>query len=98
VGLRQGEVLSPILFSLFIEDLETNLQCTGNPGISLDQLSLFLLLFADDLVLLAETPDDLQESLDKLQEYCLKWGLSVNTSKTKTMVFCRGGPLRKDEV
>jgi hypothetical protein len=44
----------------------------------LDQLSLILLLFADDVVLLSEAPDGLQESLDKLQAYCVKWGLITN--------------------
>jgi hypothetical protein len=54
------------------------------------------------VVLLSETPDALQESLDKLQEYCVKWDLALNKSKTKTMVFRRERQkmttVRKDEV
>ena len=44
-------------------------------------------LFANDMALLDDTPGDLQNSLDKLQEYCLKWGLKVNVLKTKIVVF-----------
>jgi hypothetical protein len=90
VGLRQGEILSPILFSLFIEDLENSLQENVCDGIIIENITLFLLLFADDAVLLSETPDGLQRSLDTLAQYCKEWGLAVNCEKTKIMVFKRG--------
>ena len=52
VGLRQGEVISPILFSLFVEDLELFLQNDVTSGLSFDDILLILLLFADDMVIL----------------------------------------------
>jgi hypothetical protein len=50
VGLRQGEIKSPVLFSLFMEDLENTLRGIIHDGIEIDQITLFLLLFADDVL------------------------------------------------
>ena len=44
---------------------------------------LFLLLYADDTVVLAECPEDLQRALDMLKIYCEFWGLDINVRKTK---------------
>lgn len=85
------------MFSMFLEDLELYLQDNINSGLSIDDITIILLLFADDMVLLGRTPADLQNSLELLYEYCYKWGLSVNIPKTKIMVFRKRGPLRQDE-
>ena len=97
VGLKQGEVISPILFSLFIEDLELFLQEDPNCGLSLDDITFILMLFADDMVILGKDRDDLQNSLDLLEKYCKKWGLQVNTDKTKIVVFRKRGGLFDNE-
>ena len=103
VGLRQGENLSPILFSLFLNDLKAflarnviglNLPYTLASDCNFSDVEnyvyLFLLLYADDTVLLAETADDMQTCLNSLQQYCERFGLKINISKTKVMVFSRG--------
>jgi len=82
-GVRQGCVLSPILFALYLNDLEEILP----GGIFLGQTNVKVLLYADDLVLLSDTPDGLQEMIDALFAYCLRWGLTVNMDKSKTLVF-----------
>ena len=46
-----------------------------------------LLQYADDLVLLADSPTGLQHSLNLLYSYCSTWDLKINTDKTKIMVF-----------
>ena len=97
VGLKQGEVISPMLFSLFIEDLELFLQNDQRSGLSLDEITFILMLFADDMVILGKDRDDLQKSLDRLEHYCNKWGLQVNTEKTKIIVFRKRGGLRNNE-
>ena len=51
---------------------------------------LFLLLYADDTIVLAETPDDMQGALDTLKRYCDQYGLHVNTEKSKIVIFSRG--------
>ena len=97
VGLKQGETLSPILFSLFIEDLEIYLQGKPSSGLNIKDINLLLLLFADDMVILGESSEDLQDSLNELYKYCDKWGLEVNTAKTKVVVFRRRGGLHQNE-
>ena len=98
IGLLQGEITSPILFSLFVNDIELSLQYNINAGLSLEELCIYLLLFADDAVLMSETREGLQMSLIQLEEYCLKWNLYVNVEKTKIMIFRKGGVLNKLEV
>ena len=89
--------MSPIMFSLFIEDLKFYLQDNLNCGINLQDICLILLLFADDMVLIGENPHDLQCSLNKLNEYCNKWGLEVNVDKSKIVVFRKRGGLKTGE-
>ena len=93
LGVRQGESLSPFLFSMFINDMESELLDKGVAGITCDDLKLCMLLYADDSVILSETRDGLQEGLDYLYDYCQRWKLTVNTEKTKVLVFARGGRL-----
>jgi hypothetical protein len=97
VGLRQGEVMSPLLFSIFVEDLELFLQKDIDSGIALDDILLILLLFADDMAIIGKTPVEIQQHLDNLYTYCDTWGLKVNTSKTKIMVFRKRGGLLNSE-
>ena len=53
-------------------------------------LKFFALLYADYIVLMAETHDDLQNILNKFGEYCNTWRLKANIGKTKVIVFFRG--------
>jgi len=61
-----------------------------NMGITIDQVYIYLLLFADDAVLLSEYAQGLQQMLDSLHGYCNKWSLTVNVDKTKILVFRKG--------
>ena len=97
VGLKQGETMPPVLFSLFVEDLEMYLQSKPENGINVNDINLMLLFFADDMVVLAETQEDLQNNLDSLYQYCLSWSLEVNSIKTKCIVFRRRGGLLNNE-
>jgi len=97
LGVRQGENLSPVLFSLFINDVVEDLSSSQELGVYVLHLRLLLLLFADDMVLFSETIGGLQEGLDLLSEYCSKWGLTVNLDKTKIVIFRKGGRVAKRE-
>ena len=55
-----------------------------------------MLLYADDIVVFANTQEQLQNSLDLLLEYCNKWKLTINVSKTKVTVFRKGGVLPRN--
>ena len=93
LDLMQGEVMSPVLFSLFINDIEINLIVKGSIPYECANISLFLLMYADDLVLFSETVIGLQQMLDCLFEYSQKWGMEVNIEKSKVMVFRNGGQI-----
>ena len=86
-GVRQGCNLSSILFSLFISDLENHVSTTTAGSIPLTHTKLHLLQFADDLVLLSDSHEGLQKSLDILSEYCATVLLNVNREKTKIVIF-----------
>ena len=60
-------------------------------------VELFILSFADDLALMASTPQGLQNQPHILMETCMQLGVEINTSKTKAMVFRNGGFLAKNE-
>ena len=92
IGVKQGDNLSPTLFKIFINDILDSFDETCKPAI-LNSLQLNCLLYADDLVLMSETADGLQRCIDKLYNYCDKWGLQINIKKTKSVVFNKTGKL-----
>ena len=86
-GVRQGDILSPLLFNIYINDIiEEFQQEECDPPIIMND-KVGCLLYADDLMVLSTTPNGLQTGLDKLSEYCKKWKLEINVSKSKTMCF-----------
>ena len=87
-GLKQGCGLSPLLFTLFINDIEQQL---SSGGIQIGDRVIKLLLYADDLVLFAESPSELQHMIDDLHSYCTTWNLIVNLNKSKIIIFRKGG-------
>lgn len=93
LGVRQGECLSPFLFSICINDLEDELRINGVNGVIIDLLQLLALLYADDVTLIATTAEDLQKALQVLETYCDRWKLTVNEAKTKVVVFRKSGRL-----
>ena len=104
VGVRQGENLSPLLFAIFLNDLVPHISGSYNGLNYLSEIfkehmseadnekifKLYLLLYAEDTVIFAESPGELQNALDSLHDYCVSNKLNVNTKKTKVLVFSRG--------
>ena len=85
-GLKQGDVLSPKLFNLYINDLIRTLMAVGDHPM-VNGVPVPGLFFADDLVALAPTPKGLQDKLDAIETYCGINRMEVNTTKTKTMTL-----------
>ena len=74
LGVRQGECISPFLFAIYLNDIESEFISKGANVIDIDVLKVFLLLYADDIVIFADSADDLQNSLDILYDYCQNGG------------------------
>ena len=95
IGLRQGGNLSPVLFSIFLNDLESYLQSKSNGGVDVellnDDLYFYLkftvLLYADDTAIICESEKDLQICLNNFVDYCKTWKLNINYAKTKIVIF-----------
>ena len=85
-GLKQGCPLSPVLFNLYINDLALKLNALGK-GVKLDDEIVSILLYADDVVLLAENEADLQAMLNALGDWCYTNKLSINTTKSNIVHF-----------
>ena len=79
-------MLSPLLFTLFLNDLDSKINSVST-GVRLDDRNICTLLYADDLVLLANSAEDLQSQLNELNQFCLSINMEINTSKTKKMVM-----------
>ncbi len=85
-GLRQGCILSPLLFNMYINDLAMYMKSL-NVGVSLNNEKVCILLYADDIVLLAETPQDLQTLLHALHDWCKLNDMCINNQKSKVVHF-----------
>ena len=85
-GFKQGCGLPPALFSIYINDLAAEINAL-HCGIKFDNNEVSILLYANDVVLISESADDLQNMLNTLNKWCNKWRLGVNESKTKIMHF-----------
>ena len=98
-GLKQGDIYSPILFSLFINELATEIIQNGKHGITLSPklIQILIMLFADDVVLLSYTVIGLQQQLNILRDTAKKLGLVVNLQKSNVVVFRKGGHIAARE-
>ena len=85
-SVRQGGVLSPTLYLLYINGLIEELRASGL-GCYMEDIYCGVLVQADDVALLALSPNHLQKMINICYEYSIKWRYRLNPSKTQTMVF-----------
>ena len=96
-GVRQGEVLSPMLFNLYINDLPACIQAENTDPVLIGQTNIQCLMYADDIILLSHSKQGLQNCLTNLDNYCNEWKLVVNFDKSKVIIFNRGARLLRDD-
>ena len=87
MGVRQGCVLSPILYSIFINGFAKAMKESGVGGVPIGNNCC---CFADDIVMFAESAEELQRMLEVLEVYCKKWRFETNVGKSKVMVVGGG--------
>jgi exonuclease III len=93
-GVKQGCNLSPTLSNIYQNDLHEIFDSNCSP-VAINGFSLNSLSWADDLVLFSQSMEGLQNCMNKLQEYCNKWGLTINVEKSKFMIMSLGSIRKK---
>ena len=91
-GVRQGCILSPLLFNIFLSDLPKILsKQENNPARIGSERKVSCILWADDLVMISETKEGLTRMLEDLASFSSSNGLKINADKTKCMIFNKTG-------
>ena len=96
-SLRQGCVLSPLLFNIYIDDMK-NIFTEDCDPIDLDGTPINHLLYADDLIVMSTTSEGLKSSLRRIEEFYSKWKLTINIDKSKCLIFNAQGRLKTNET
>lgn len=88
-GVRQGCVLSPLLFNIYTEKI-FQLALEDNPmGIKINGIPINNLRYADDTAILADNIEDLQAIINAINAKGKEFGLNININKTKLMIVSR---------
>ena len=96
IGVKQCCVLSPALFSLYLNDLTKSFEVGCDPvSLGNNGLHISCLMYADDIVLLSQTANGLQKLLCRLEDFCTRWNLKVNIDKAKVIIFNKSGSILK---
>ena len=88
-GVRQGGILSPDFYSIYVDDLVGILQSSG-VGCYIANTFAALLMYADDMAVLSPSLKGLNKLLHLCEEYCLEWDIGLNAQKSKNLMFGKG--------
>ena len=85
-GVRQGGVLSPDFYSIYVDDLIRKLKDTQK-GCYFHSLFAAALFYADDMAILSPSVKGLQSLLKVCEDYCARWDICLNASKSRSLYF-----------
>ena len=96
-GVRQGDTLSLVMFTAAVEEIFMRMNTEA--GININGVRLSNLRFADDIVLFAESGEQLKDMLEEMNKEGKKDGMKLNKKKTKIMCteVARGRPRRGED-
>ena len=99
IGTSQGFMASPIIFSMFINDLVTYMHSKCDHGIYVSEYinELIALMFADDVSSFSDTIIRLQRQINLIEKFCKSVDMKINLDKTKIIVFRNGGVVKQIE-
>merc|ERR1712228_881650 len=95
-GVKQGGVLSPIRFSIYINKLIEELKAT-KLGIDIGGEKVNALFYADDIILITEKREELQKLMNVVTEYSRKWRCQINRSKSQIVIYGPKRLIKKEE-
>ena len=79
-----------MLCSFFLNDILQHINRDIDDILTVDEMQLLLLLFADDALVFTHDPKSLQSILKDIAKYCNKYNLKINVNKTKIMILENG--------
>ena len=85
-GTKQGSIISPKMFNIFLNDLITELD-SSVWGVNLDGLNFNSFAYADDITVFSATATGLQNLINICHDYAKKWRFSFGIKKTKCMII-----------
>ncbi|KAM3956770.1 alpha-tubulin [Aphomia sociella] len=88
-GVRQGCILSPLLFNVYTELVKRITLEDWTDGVAVGGYKIANLRYADDTTLFATSERLMEELLLKMERVSLQFGLKINRTKTKIMVVDR---------
>ena len=69
---------------------------SGTQGIDVYMYKVYLILYADDIVIFGNSAEELKQNIQLLADCCKTWKMKVNTTKTKVMIFRKGSTIPRN--
>jgi hypothetical protein len=91
-GVRQGSVLSPLLFIVVMDDMLLKVKGQSDKG------PTKTMIYADDIVIWGENSKDVQREVDEWNKVTEEYGMKISTEKSESVVLQRNGKIKVDKI